>query len=208
MKTIRASLCLLAISLLLNGCSGVLPEYKQTEPIAKNQVAAPPAQGAITVNIVAEPGLNAWNEIANSCTLLVIQAPNASTLSKLISSPAQLKSLFGGAGAQDEVLKVDRYAAMPGQQTTLHIDRSENTRQVAIVAGFYPFPTKQHTAIVPIPVITRSEGWWNKRWYAELAPLEINITLGSQSITRLTWTQSELNTTPEQPENSSAQRGN
>lgn len=203
MKGIKISSLLFAMSMTLGGCSSDTPSQQQ----AIEQVAAPFSQGAITLNLTAEPGLNAWNEIANSCTVLIIQAQNASTLDKLMSSPVQLKSLFSGAGTEDGILKVDRYPAMPGQQTTLHIDRSENTRQIAIVAGYYPFPQKQHMAQIAIPVVTRSEGWIGKEWFAELAPLTLDITLGSQSITQIkgarlepvVMVQTELAASPEKP---------
>lgn len=185
MKSHRIALLLLATSALLTGCSSEQTTTAETEQQAIDRVIAPFAQGAITASITAEPDMNAWNEIANSCVVLLIQAQKASVLNKMLSSPAQLKVLFSGAGTEDDILKVDRYAAMPGQQTTLHIDRSENTRVVAIVAGYYPFPKKQHMAIVSIPVTVTSSGWWTKKWSAELAPLNIAITLGSQSITQL-----------------------
>lgn len=187
MNVVRQSVVLFVTGVLLSGCPGY--QGSQTVSVkqqAVDQMIAPFAQGAITVNITAEPGLNSWNEIANSCTVLVIQAQKASSLNKILSNPAQLKSLFSGAGAEDDILKVDRYPAMPGQRTTLHIDRSENTREVAIVAGYYPFPKKQHMAIVSVPVTLNSTGWWNKIWTASLSPLTLNVTLGSQSITQLT----------------------
>ncbi len=187
MNVVRQSVVLFVTGVLLSGCPGY--QGSQTVSVKQqvvDQMNAPFAQGAITLNITAEPGLNSWNEIANSCTVLVIQAKKASSLNKILSNPAQLKSLFSGAGAEDDILKVDRYPAMPGQRTTLHIDRSENTREVAIVAGYYPFPKKQHMAIVSVPVTLNSTGWWNKIWTASLSPLTLNVTLGSQSITQLT----------------------
>ncbi len=170
---------------LLSGCAqeAGAPTTKQQ---AIKQVAAPFAEGAITISIQADPDLNALNGIANSCTLLVIQAQDASTLSKLLSNPFALKNLFSAAGAQDEILKVDRYAAMPGQHTTLHIDRSENTRYVAIIAGYYPFPQKQHMALIRIPVTTQSSGWWHPRWQAQLIPVTLFVHLGSNSMMQFT----------------------
>lgn len=187
MKALSTALLLFIASTLLCGCAGEKTSNKvSAEQQAIDQVATPFAQGAIALNITADPGLNSWNEIANSCTLLVIQAQNASSLNKVLSNPAQLKSLFNGAGAENDILKVDRYATMPGQQITLHIDRSENTRKVAIVAGYYPFPKKQHMAMVSIPVTLTSTGWWTPKWSAQLSPLILNVRLGSQSITELT----------------------
>jgi len=184
-KTLSIALLLLVTGTMLGGCAGDQNNTVPTEQQAVDQVTAPFAQGAITLNITADPDLNSWNEIANSCTVLVIQAQKSSSLDKILSNPAQLKSLFNGAGTEDDILKVDRYAAMPGQRTTLHIDRSENTRKVALVAGYYPFPKKQHMAMVSIPVTLSSIGWLTKTWFAQLSPLIINVTLGSQSITQL-----------------------
>lgn len=187
MNIFRQSLVLCITGALLSGCQG--EQARQTvsaEQQAVAQMVTPFAQGAITLNITAGPDLNSWNEIANSCTVLVIQAQKASALNRILSNPVQLKSLFSGAGAEDDILKVDRYPAMPGQRTTLHIDRSESTREVAIVAGYYPFPKKQHMAIVSIPVTLNSTGWWSKIWTASLSPLTLNVTLGSHGITQLT----------------------
>lgn len=167
----------------LSGCA-TETQKATTEEQAIAQVKAPYSQGAITLEIQTDPDLNALNEIANSCTLLIIQAQNTGALNKLLSNPFELKSLFSSGGAQDEVLKVDRYAAMPGQISTLHIDRSENTRYIAVVAGYYPFPQKQHMTIVAIPTITENTGWLFPDWRAHLAPLTLSLRLGSNSITQ------------------------
>lgn len=182
MRTLSPFILVLAAA-LLSGCA-TDPAKVMNEKQAIDQVTAPFAQGAITLDVQTDPDLNALNGIANSCTLLVIQAQQSSTLNKLLSSPFALKSLFSAAGAQDEILKVDRYPAMPGQSTTLHIDRSENTRYIAIVAGYYPFPQEQHMLLVKVPVTSSSTGWWNKTWQAQLSPLSLKLRLGSTSITQ------------------------
>ncbi|KJX01431.1 type VI secretion protein [Enterobacter roggenkampii] len=182
MRTFTPFMLVLATS-LLGGCA-TDPLKAMNEKQAIDQVTAPFAQGAITLDVQTDPDLNALNGIANSCTLLVIQAQKSSTLNKLLSSPFALKALFSAAGAQDEILKVDRYPAMPGQSTTLHIDRSENTRYIAIVAGYYPFPQEQHMMLLNVPVTSSSTGWWHKTWRAQLAPLSLKLRLGSTSITQ------------------------
>lgn len=186
MRTLSAVILLFVVGSLLCGCSSEPSTTVSNKRHAIDHVNAPFSQSAITLNVTSEPGLNIWNEIANSCTLLVIQAQKDSSLKKVLTNPALLKSLFHGAGAEEDILKVDRYTMMPGQHITLHIDRSENARNVAIVAGYYPFPKKQHMAQVNIPVALNSSGWWTKKWTAQLSPLILDITLGSQSITQLT----------------------
>jgi len=166
---------------LLSSCVAN-PSMVTSEKKAIDQMAAPFAQGAITLEVQTDPDLNALHGIANSCTLLVVQTQKISTLNKLLSSPFALKSLFSGAGAQEGILKVDRYPAMPGQRTTLHIDRSENSRYIAIVAGYYPFPQKQHMVLVAVPVASQSRGWWRPEWHAELTSISLKLRLGSNSI--------------------------
>lgn len=177
------SLLLFPLFLFLCACADY--RSKPQERLDARPMTAPFAAGAITLNVTAEPGLNTWNWMANSCTLLVIQAQDTSSLKTLLSNPTQLKNAFAGTVDMDGLLKVDRYAAMPGQLATLHIDRSENTRQLAIVAGYYPFPKKQHMVMLAIPVISYRQGWWVPADELTLAPLTIDITLGSRSITRL-----------------------
>lgn len=174
-------LCCYLVANLLAGCSAS-PSAITTRSQAIAQVKAPYAEGAIILNVQTSPDLNSFQGIANSCTLLVVQAEKSGTLNKLLSTPVALKSLFSAAGAQDDILKVDRYAAMPGQSTTIHIDRSEKTRYIAIVAGYYPFPQKQHMMLTAIPVTTISHGWWNPTWLAALSPLSLALHLGSNSI--------------------------
>lgn len=165
---------------LLSGCADSVKQQK----LAIEQVRAPFAASAITINLIAQPQLNMWKFLPNSCTVLVIQAENNAALIKITEDPVQLKSLFNGAGSVVEILQVDRYTVMPGQQNTLHIDRAEKTRNIAFVAGYYPFPTKNDMAYYPIPVVTDSYGWFSKQWLATLMPLNIEITLGANSLLR------------------------
>lgn len=168
----------------VSGC-GSEQGSSSSEKEAIAQVIAPYAQGAIRIVIQSDPDLNALNGIANSCTLLIVQSQKAYTLNKLLSNPIAIKKLFNGTGAQEDILKVDRYYAMPGQKSTLHIDRSEHSRFFAVVAGYYPFPQKQHMALISIPVITERSGWWNPRWYASLGDTTLMIRLGGSGITRI-----------------------
>ncbi len=172
---------IVSLLLLLAGCGS---DSAQRQQQAREDVAAPYAESAITVNIIAEPGMNAWNEMANSVTLLVIQGKDKPALEGLLANQGQLRALFQGSGTQENILKVDRYVVMPGQQNTLHIDRMENTRQIAVVAGYYPFPSDAQMARVAIPVSLSKSNWWSSDWQAILSPLKLNITLGSLGIVR------------------------
>ncbi|HHL2712514.1 TPA: type VI secretion system lipoprotein TssJ [Yersinia enterocolitica] len=168
------------LAVLIGGCADSSQQQKQ----AIEQVEAPFAASAITLNFTAEPQLNMWNDMSNSCTVLIIQTADNPALNKILNDPMQLKSLFNGAGTAEEILQVDRYAVMPGQRNTLHIDRAQKTRNIAVVAGYYPFPGKKHMAHFAIPVAISNHGWMSNQWQAELTPLTADILLGGKSMLR------------------------
>lgn len=170
----------ITLVLFLAACTGN-GDRARSEEQAIQQLNAPFSPAAIRLNISADPEMNSWNHHANSCTLLIVQSEKVSSLNALISDKVLLRTLFNGSGTMNDILRVDRYAAMPAQQTTLHIDRNENVRYVAIIAGYYPFPKKQDIALYAIPLETTHSGFWNKKWHAELTTLAVNISLGAQS---------------------------
>jgi type VI secretion system VasD/TssJ family lipoprotein len=172
---------ILSTSLMI-GCA--TPEALSHEE-ALEAVTAPFAEGAITIQLRAEPTLNTVNGLPNSCTVLLLQAKDKTSLNKILNNPAVLKGLFAGVGAEGTLLQVDRYTMMPGQNNTLHINRAQNARSVALVAGYYPYPMKQHRVLVDIPVKSVKSGWWKPEWWAGLGPLNIAVTMGSERISRI-----------------------
>lgn len=167
------------LALLLTGCSHQDPKLRQQ---AIDGVAQPFAKSAITIRLSAQPNLNMWNGLANSSSILVIQSGNAATLDKLLNNPVLLKAMFAGTGSEGDILQTDRYVVMPGQQNILHIDRAENTRYIAVVAGYFPFPDSRHIARFTIPMTLATHGWQNTIWAAQLVPLSADVTLGQESI--------------------------
>lgn len=152
---------------------------------ASEHVLAGYAEGAVNIQLTAEPGLNALKEMPNSLAVIVVQGANKLQLENVLNNQSELRALFNGAAMPDSILKVDRYMLMPGQQHTLHIDRAENVRQVAVVAGYYPFPDSKHIARFAIPVTVTKKHWWSAQVDAQLAPLQVALTLGNSSIVRI-----------------------
>ncbi len=59
-----------------------------------------------------------------------------------MNNPALIKQFFSGSGKADGILKVDKYIAMPGQEITLHIDRSEGAKYVGGYCRILSVPRK------------------------------------------------------------------
>ena len=166
---------------LISSCSTELFELEKRR-LAVDNVTASFDAGAITLRISPDAQLNVWDDISNSCSLLLFQSADKKTLQDLMSNPIIIKQFFSGMGKADGILKVDKYTVMPGQELTLHVDRSEGAKYVSIIAGYYPYPGKQHMLLFDIPVEITEEGLWNKTLNASLAPLVKEIYLGKESI--------------------------
>ncbi|MXE06284.1 type VI secretion lipoprotein TssJ [Escherichia coli] len=171
---------LIAMFFFITSCS---PKFSEQDIIqAVNNVDAPFGAGLLTFQISSDTSLNSLNNISNSCALLFLQASDKKSLQDLMNNPLLIKQFFSGVGKADGILKVDKYIAMPGQNITLHIDRSEGAKYVGVIAGYYPFPGKQHMMLLDIPVDVVEDGWWNKSLHTSLSPLFKKIFLGKESI--------------------------
>ncbi|BDY37302.1 TPA: type VI secretion lipoprotein TssJ [Escherichia coli] len=172
--------CLLLIAIFITACSDKYSEQDKIQAI--NNVDAPFAAGALTFQISSDTDLNSLNGVSNSCSLLFLQASDKKTLQEIMYNPVLIKQFFIGVGKADGILKIDKYIAMPGQDITLHLDRSEGAKYVGIIAGYYPFPGKQHMLLLDIPVDVTEQGWWKKSLHTSLSPLFKKISMGKESI--------------------------
>lgn len=172
---------------LLTGCAGKNPE-QDPKALALAAIASPFEGGAITLHLTGTPDLNTVDGIPDSCTVLILQGKTADDLDSVFSDPGKVKALFSGSGNDGSggLLQVDRYTVMPGQISVLHLDRVMYTRYVGIIAGYYPFPGKAHRIRYAIPVKLDQSGWLWPVWTARLRHLEIDMTLGKDSIIQST----------------------
>lgn len=173
---------LFTLVLVMSGCSS--PSKNEQRQQAIDVARAIYASNAIRLTLTAEPQMNAFNNMANSSTIIIAQASNREQLDKMMANPALLRNLFSGTGVAEGVLQLDSYVMMPGQSVSLHIDRAEQARYVSIIAGYYPAPDMAHTRIYPLPLSLTTEGWWHKRWLAKYIPIRVALTLGRQTIVR------------------------
>ena len=170
----------IVLPFFITACSDKYSEQDKMQAI--NNVDASFGAGLLTFQISTDTQLNSLNELPNSCALLFLQASGKRILQDLMSNPVLIKQFFSGYGKSDGILKIDKYIAMPGQEITLHIDRSEGAKYVGVIAGYYPFPGKQHMLLLDIPVDVVEEGWWKKSLHASLSPLYEKISMGKESI--------------------------
>lgn len=179
---IRLMFLLVPVS-VISAC-GTLSSGNAQRQQAIEQTSAPYADNAIKVDLKALPMLNAFHQQPNSCTVLIVQSQHREELERLVNNAVLIHHLFTGDGAINGVLKLDRYVMMPGQHVSLHIDRAEQARYVALIAGYYPEPDASRARIFPVPVKVTHTGIFSQRWQARLIPLDIFATLGRDAIIR------------------------
>lgn len=176
----KISVFILLMLLFISGCSSSPNKVRREQAIESARAVY--AGGAIQINLNAEPMMNAFNNTASSCKVVIIQSHDRQNLNDLLKNPASLHMIFSGASVREGILQVDNYTLMPGQSVSLHIDRVENSRYVAIVAGYYPAPDKNHSRIYSLPISVTQQGWLNQSWTAQYLPARISITLGRNAI--------------------------
>lgn len=140
------------------------------------------AEAGIVVNVKTEPTLNAWKGLANSVSLLILQARDQHSLNALVASEKAARALFSGAALPPQILAIDRFTALPGQQATLHVNRVENARYVAVIAGYYPVPGAQQAAVVAVPVEIK-RGWLG--WKVSIETLRFSTLWGERALVKL-----------------------
>ncbi|NHB95742.1 type VI secretion lipoprotein TssJ [Photorhabdus stackebrandtii] len=182
-NVIKRSFLILTVIFLISGCSdSISNNEKRLQAIAQAKPVY--ASNAIRLKMTADAQLNVFNNIPNSCTILIAQAEKREQLDKLLANPVLLRNLFAGTGATEQILQLDNYVMMPGQSVSLHIDRAEQARYIALIAGYYPAPNNIHIRVLSLPLHLEQHGWWNKSWNAEFVPMNIELTLGRYAITR------------------------
>lgn len=99
------------ICIFLVGCSSGVNSEEQMK-MAINNMTMPFSSGAISLHIIPSAKMNAWNDIANSSVMLMLQANEKGILENVMNNPVIIKQMFDGAGSFDGILKIDRYVAM------------------------------------------------------------------------------------------------
>ena len=80
------------------------------------------------------------------------------------------------------VTNVERLIIQPGQQATMVFDRADNTRYVAVVAGYNNMNSDGVVRFFDIPIRSETSGFISKTTSESLDILNINLILGPERI--------------------------
>ncbi|RJR17429.1 MAG: type VI secretion system lipoprotein TssJ [Nitrospiraceae bacterium] len=136
-KTIRA---LLAVSFVLTivSCASA-PKYVYEE-------------GAINLRLKSGPDVNLYDGKAHTLLLCVYQLRDPNAFNQLFDEEDGISKLLECSRFDPSVMSSKRIVVQPNEDSTKTLDRSEGTKYVGIVAGYFQMEKKNITRLMQVPL--------------------------------------------------------
>ena len=160
------------------------PQTEQDEKLQNLNLnpSRPYATRAIQIRYRADENLNRYEDKPHTLTLVVYQVTDIKWFNNNIKDAAGLTTLLGAEKPDPSVLAVDRFFIEPGEVNQIELDRYENAKWVAIVAGYYDLRPGQVTRSYELPVLIETKGTFFKTNQARMGALGMNLYFGPSSI--------------------------
>ena len=152
--------------------------------------ALPPPQwayekDAIKIQVKADPLLNLDNGKAHTLFVCVYQLKDPNGFNQLSGDQSGLYKLLECRLFDAGVATSKRLIVNPGEQTTLMMDRAENAKYLAVIAGYYGIVRDRITRLIEIPVIVEEKGFFSKERTQKPGFLDITLFLGPEQIEKI-----------------------
>lgn len=174
---------LVSLLVLLQGCSSMNSAMGgNTQKEAKAEVSWPFQRNGIQLELIAANDINAFFNQPHTVVLGVLQMEDSKPFLQLLNDPKKLTAMLADGDPGKDFLHLDRYIVSPGKRDILDIDRVQDARYVAIVAGYYNFDPSGAARLFRIPLNIKSEGMVSTTYTATPANLALRLYLGRQRI--------------------------
>lgn len=151
-----------------------------------SQPVAPPEWGyekeTIHVHLKAEPLLNLYDGVPHPLQICIYQLKDPNALVRLSEDDEGLYKLIECGRFDSSVVSHKSLSIQPGQDSIFDLDRVEDAKYVAVVAGYYLLQKEAMVRLFDVPVIIEKKSWIKRTRIAKPAPLSIELTLGPQKI--------------------------
>ncbi|MCD4721633.1 MAG: type VI secretion system lipoprotein TssJ [Desulfobacula sp.] len=161
--------------LFLFSCSGkVLPPPQWTYE-----------KDAIKLQVIADPMLNLDEGKAHTLHVCIYQLKDPNGFNQLASDQSGLYKLLDCKLFDQGVAASKRLIVHPGEETKWVLDRAENAKYLAVVAGYYGIVKERITRLIEVPVIIEVKGFFTKKRKQIPGLLDVKLLLGPQQIKKL-----------------------
>ena len=140
---------------------------------------------AVKIEIVADPMLNRDNKKAHTLFTCFYQLKDPNGFNQLCSDQNGLYKLLACKVFDSSVASSKHLIVNPGETTTIVMNRAENAKYLAVVAGYYTLEKERITRLVEIPVMIDEKGFFSKERKQRPAPLDLTLYLGSEQIDKI-----------------------
>lgn len=140
------------------------------------------AEESIKIHVKADSELNRYQGSPHTLMACVYQLTSRNSLNQLSGDRDGLYKLLECSMFDSSVTNVERLIIQPGQQATMVFDRADNTRYVAVVAGYNNMYRDGVVRFFDIPIKSETTGFISKTTSESLDILNINLILGPERI--------------------------
>jgi type VI secretion system VasD/TssJ family lipoprotein len=135
-------------------------------------------EGAINLRLKSGPDVNLYEGRAHTLLLCVYQLRDPNAFNQLFDEEDGISKLLECSRFDPSVMSSKRIVIQPNEETTKILDRSEGTKYVGIVAGYFQMEKKNIMRLkqVPLGMLTGSPQKMDIGLY--LGPKEIQETGG------------------------------
>jgi type VI secretion system VasD/TssJ family lipoprotein len=165
----------LSVSIVLSACA------KKPEPVPVWSFES----GGIRIRYSADRQLNVVDGKAHTLVLVVYQLDNLNGFNQFAGYPDGIRKLLKAGSFDPSVMAVERTFVEPDRQDQLVLNRAEKAKWIAVVAGYYNMAPGKVARTYEIPYKVESRGWIFKTREARIEPINLDLTLGPQSIEEL-----------------------
>lgn len=142
-------------------------------------------KNAISLTIIASNNLNVVQGIPHAVSICLYQTENPDLLKAKAETEEGLRELLLCKSNPPERFQAQQIYVQPNTTVETMLDRAENAKYFAVVAGFNILNSKQSFSIIPIPLQTEKAQPWKvlsqKKVYS-VADMEARIDLSSESV--------------------------
>ncbi|MDR3669946.1 MAG: type VI secretion lipoprotein TssJ [Holophaga sp.] len=142
----------LSIFPFLAGCRKKPVVAQPMGPFLPQPVPPPSYQPhGLSLSLQADPELNPFERTPHALLAVLYQLSATNAFNTLAKDPAGLRTLLQGLPFDPSVASADKLFLQPGERRTLPLDRAQNGRWLAVVAGYYGLAPGAVTRILELP---------------------------------------------------------
>jgi type VI secretion system VasD/TssJ family lipoprotein len=157
-------------TLLISSCA-------TTQPVMPPSIW-PQEKDGIKLIIHADPQLHLYDGSPHTLVVCIYQLTERNAFNQLTNEREELIKLLECDRFDSSSVATSPYklTVHPGEEITESLDRAENTKYVAVVAGYYSLKKENIIKIVDIPVIVKKKWVWFRRKTTS-RPVRLNLYL-------------------------------